>query len=424
MARSRSLSAGAPRARSLLHPERPHPTLPPRRRGLLRLVPMVYLDHSATTPLDPEVLQAMMPYLTEEFGNASSVYGLGQRARQAIDQARDEVAAFYGVVAKEVIFTSGGTEGDNFAFRGIAQRNADRGRHVITSTIEHDAVLRSAEALERDGFEVTRLRVDRFGLVDPSALREALRPDTILVSIMHANNEVGTIEPIRELVAVTREHSQAYFHTDAVQSTGKIPVRVDEMRVDLLSMSAHKLHGPKGVGCLVVRSGVRLEPQLRGGGHERNRRAGTENVAGIVGLAKALGIAQRDMAKNTTHLTRLRDRLIEGVLGRIPGAELTGHPVNRLPHHASFLFEGVEGESLLLQLDMDGFAASSGSACTSGSLEPSHVILALGYARERALGSLRLSVGKGNPESEIELVLDRLPRMVARLRAMTPISAA
>ena len=385
---------------------------------------MVYLDHSATTPLDPEVLQAMMPYLTEEFGNASSVYGLGQRARQAIDQARDEVAAFYGVVAKDVIFTSGGTEGDNFALRGIAERNADRGRHIITSTIEHDAVLRSAEALERDGFEVTRLRVDRFGLVDRATLSEALRPDTILVSIMHANNEVGTIEPIRELVAVTRERSDAYFHTDAVQSTGKIPVRVDELGVDLLSMSAHKLHGPKGVGCLIVRSGVRLEPQLHGGGHERNRRAGTENVAGIVGLAKAVGIASRDLTTNTAHLTALRDRLIEGVLDRIPGAELTGHPQQRLPHHASFLFAGVEGESLLLQLDMDGIAASSGSACTSGSLEASHVILALGYLRERALGSLRLSVGKGNTDADIDLVLARLPAMVARLRAMAPISAA
>ena len=385
---------------------------------------MVYLDHSATTPLDPEVLQAMMPYLTEEFGNASSVYDLGQRARQAIDQARDEVAAFYGVAAKEVIFTSGGTEGDNFALRGIAERNADRGRHIITSTIEHDAVLRSAEALERDGFEVTRLRVDRFGLVDPAALSEALRPDTILVSIMHANNEVGTIEPIRELVAVTREGSDAYFHTDAVQSTGKTPARVDELGVDLLSMSAHKLHGPKGVGCLIVRSGVRLEPQLHGGGHERNRRAGTENVAGIVGLAKAVGIASRDLTANTAHLTALRDRLIEGVLDRIPGAELTGHPQQRLPHHASFLFAGVEGESLLLQLDMDGIAASSGSACTSGSLEASHVILALGYPRERALGSLRLSVGKGNTDADIDLVLARLPAMVARLRAMAPISAA
>ena len=385
---------------------------------------MVYLDHSATTPLDPEVLQAMMPYLTEEFGNASSVYGLGQRARQAIDQARDEVAAFYGVVAKEVIFTSGGTEGDNFALRGIAERNADRGRHIITSTVEHDAVLRSAEALERDGFEVTRLRVDRFGLVDPAALSEALRPDTILVSIMHANNEVGTIEPIRELVAVTRERSDAYFHTDAVQSTGKIPVRVDELGVDLLSMSAHKLHGPKGVGCLIVRSGVRLEPQLHGGGHERNRRAGTENVAGIVGLAEAVGIASRDLTTNTAHLTALRDRLIEGVLDRIPGAELTGHPQQRLPHHASFLFAGVEGESLLLQLDMDGIAASSGSACTSGSLEASHVILALGYPRERALGSLRLSVGKGNTDADADLVMARLPAMVARLRAMAPVSAA
>lgn len=388
------------------------------------MVAMVYLDHSATTPLDPEVLQAMMPYLTEEFGNASSVYGLGQRARQAIDQARDDVAAFYGVAAKEVIFTSGGTEGDNFALRGIASRDADHGRHVIVSTIEHDAVLRAAESLERDGFEVTRLGVDRYGLVDPEALRRTLRPDTILVSIMHANNEVGTIEPIRELVQITREHSDAYFHTDAVQSTGKIPTPVDELGVDLLSMSAHKLHGPKGVGCLIVRSGVRLEPQMLGGGHERNRRAGTENVAGIVGLAKAIAIAQRDMEKNTTHLTALRDRLIDGVMDRIAHAELTGHPSQRLPHHASFLFQGIEGESLLLQLDMEGIAASSGSACTSGSLEASHVILALGYPRDRALGSLRLSLGKGNTEADVDLILERLPSMVARLRAMTPISAA
>lgn len=388
------------------------------------MIEMVYLDHSATTPLDPEVLQAMMPYLTEEFGNASSVYGLGQRARQAIDQARDDVAAFYGVAAKEVIFTSGGTEGDNLAFRGIAARNADRGRHVITSTIEHDAVLRSAESLEADGFEVTRLPVDRHGRVDPGDLALALRTDTILVSIMHANNEIGTVEPIQELVTVTRDRSDAYFHTDAVQSTGKIRTRVEELGVDLLSMSAHKLHGPKGVGCLVVRSGVRLEPQMLGGGHERNRRAGTENVAGIVGLAKAVTIAQRDLEKNSAHLSALRDRLIEGVLDGIPRAELTGHPVERLPHHASFLFQGVEGESLLLQLDMEGIAASSGSACTSGSLEASHVILALGYPRDRALGSLRLSVGKSNTDADIDLVLERLPAMVARLRTMAPISAA
>jgi cysteine desulfurase len=385
---------------------------------------MVYLDHSATTPLDPEVLQAMLPYLTEEFGNASSVYGLGQRARQAIDQARDEAAAFYGVAAKEVIFTSGGTESDNFALRGVATRNADRGRHLITSTIEHDAVLRCAESLERDGFEVTRLPVDRRGLVDPDDLRQALRRDTILVSIMHANNEVGTIEPIRELVTVTREQSNAYFHTDAVQSTGKIPTSIDELGVDLLSMSAHKLHGPKGVGCLVMRSGVRIEPQILGGGHERNRRAGTENVAGIVGLAKAMAIARRDLDRNARQLAGLRDRLIDGLLNRISGVELTGDPVLRLPHHASFLFDGVEGESLLLQLDMDGIAASSGSACTSGSLEPSHVILALGYPRERALGSLRLSVGKGNTEGEVDLVLERLPAMVRRLRTMAPTSAA
>jgi cysteine desulfurase len=385
---------------------------------------MTYLDHSATTPLDREVLDAMTPYLTEEFGNASSVYGLGQRARQAIDHARDRVAAFYGVQPKEVIFTSGGTEGDNLALRGIASRNADDGRHLITSVIEHDAVLRSADGLEKEGFEVTRLPVDRQGLVDPDDLAKALRKDTILVSIMHANNEIGTIEPIRELVEVTRLKSGAYFHTDAVQSTGKIETRVDELGVDLLSMSAHKLYGPKGVGCLIVRSGVRLEPQILGGGHERNRRAGTENVAGIVGLARALEIAQRDREKDTQHLLSLRDRLIEGVLDAIPGSQLTGHPVHRLPHHASFVFRHVEGESLLLQLDMDGVAASSGSACTSGSLEPSHVILALGYPPDWALGSLRLSMGKANTAKDIDRVLELLPAMVSRLRAMTPISAA
>ena len=385
---------------------------------------MIYLDHSATTPLDPEVLDSMLPYLRDNFGNASSVYGLGQAARRAVDQARDEVAAYFGVQAREVVFTSGGTEGDNFAWRGIAVRNADRGRHLITSTVEHDAVLRSAEALETEGFEVTRLPVDRQGLVDPDDLRRALRPDTTLVSVMHANNEIGTIEPIEELVAVTRAHSTAYFHTDAVQSTGKIPTDFNTLGVDLLAMSAHKLHGPKGSGCLLIRSGVRIQPQILGGGHERNRRAGTENVAGIVGLAKALAIARRDFDRNTAHLRRLRDRLISGVLDRIPGSRLTGHPTNRLPHHASFLFDGVEGESLLLQLDMQGVAASSGSACTSGSVEPSHVILALGYPRERAVGSLRLSVGKENRDDEVETVLANLPGMVARLRAMAPISAA
>jgi cysteine desulfurase len=385
---------------------------------------VIYLDHSATTPLDPEVLDAMLPYFRDNFGNASSVYGLGQSARQAIDQARDEVAAYFGVQAREVVFTSGGTEGDNFAWRGIAVRNADRGRHLITSTVEHDAVLRSAEALEAEGFEVTRLPVDRQGLVDPDDLRRALRPDTTLVSLMHANNEIGTIEPIEELVAVTRAHSDAYFHTDAVQSTGKIPTDFNTLGVDLLAMSAHKLHGPKGSGCLLIRSGARIQPQILGGGHERNRRAGTENVAGIVGLAKALAIARRDFDRNAAHLRRLRDRLIDGVLDRIPGSRLTGHPTKRLPHHASFLFDGVEGESLLLQLDMQGVAASSGSACTSGSVEPSHVILALGYPRERAAGSLRLSVGKGTSDDEVEAVIAQLPGMVARLRAMAPISAA
>ncbi len=383
---------------------------------------MIYLDHSATTPLDAEVLDAMLPYLTSEFGNASSTYQLGQQARGAIDAARDEAARFLNCEPKEIIFTSGGSESDNLALRGVAHRRRAQGRHLIVSAVEHDAVLKAAEALEDEGFAVTRLEPDPAGTIEPQALRAALRPDTILVSIMHSNNEVGTMQPLRELVAVARAHSQALVHTDAVQSAGKVALDVKDLDVDLLSISAHKLHGPKGTGLLYVRQGTPLDPQIRGGGQERNRRAGTENVAGIVGLGRALAIAARDLAARTSPLPALRDQLIEGVLEAVADSRLTGHAVHRLPHHASFVFAGVEGESVLIQLDRQGIYASSGSACTSGSIEPSHVLLAMGLSRREALGSLRLTLGKGNTRGEVERVLELLPQAVARLREHAPVS--
>jgi len=378
---------------------------------------MIYFDHSATTPLDPEVLAAMHPYLTTEYGNASSTYRLGQRARQAIDAARDEAARFLHCQPKEIIFTSGGSESDNLALRGAAARQRERGRHIVVSAIEHDAVLRTAESLETEGFAITRVPPDWAGMIQPEALQAALRPDTILVSIMHSNNEVGTVQPLRALVATTRAHSRAYFHTDAVQSAAHLPLDVDDLGVDLLSMSAHKLHGPKGTGLLYVRQATPLAPQIAGGGHERNRRAGTENVAGIVGFARAMAIATRDGPRDAARVQRLRDQLIDGVLEGVEGSRLSGHPVRRLPHHASFLIPGVEGESVLIQLDREGICASSGSACTSGSIEPSHVLLAMGISREEALGSLRLTLGKGNTRSEVERALEVLPQAVARLRA-------
>jgi cysteine desulfurase len=377
---------------------------------------MIYFDHSATTPLDAEVLEAMLPYLTTDYGNASSTYRQGQRARQAIDEARDEAARFLTCEPKEIIFTSGGSESDNLALRGVARRRRERGRHLVISAIEHDAVLRTAEALQDDGFLVTLVLPDATGMIQPEALRAALRPDTILVSVMHSNNEVGTLQPFPELVRVTRAHSPALFHTDAVQSAGKVPLDVQKLGVDLLSLSAHKLHGPKGTGLLYARQGTPLEPQIRGGGHERNRRAGTENVAGIVGFGRAMAAASRDLAANARHVTSLRDQLIGAVLEGVPDTRLSGHPTYRLPHHASFLFAGVEGESLLIQLDRAGVCASSGSACTSGSLEPSHVLLAMGVPHREALGSLRLSLGKGSTRAEVERVAELLPPAVARLR--------
>ncbi|MEA2646460.1 MAG: cysteine desulfurase [Chloroflexota bacterium] len=377
---------------------------------------MIYLDHAATTPLDPEVLDAMLPYLTEAYGNPSSIYGPGRRARAAIDAARDLVAGALGCQARELIFTSGGSESDNLAVRGVALRNADRGRHLVCSTAWCSTWLHTMQDLERQGFEVTYLPVDGDARVSPDALAAALRDDTILVSVMTGNNEVGTVEPVRELAAITHERSQAYFHTDAVQAFGRVPVGVDDLGVDLLTISAHKIHGPKGAGCLYVRMGTRIQPLITGGGHERNRRAGTENVAGIVGLAKAVEVAVRDFDRDAAHVTSVRDRLVDGVTGAVEGARLTGHPTERLPQSASFLIPGVEGDSLLMVLDREGLYASSGSACTSGSLEPSHVLLAMGFSPQEALGSLRLTVGKRTEEAEVDAAVEIIQTAVAQLR--------
>lgn len=379
----------------------------------------IYMDHAATTPVRPEVLEAMLPYFSSEFGNPSSVYSWGRAARNALDSARDQVAALLGASAGEIIFTSGGSEGANLAIKGVAWADQNRGKHIITSAIEHHAVLDTVLWLEKQGFEVTILPVDEYGLVSPAQVEQALRPDTILVSIMHANNEVGTIQPISEIGAIVRKHG-AKFHTDAVQTAGVLDLNVDALNVDLLSISAHKFYGPKGVGALYVRKGVRLNPLIHGGGQEKRRRAGTENVAGIVGLAKAFALAQSERAEENARLTKLRDRLIDG-LSRIPHTRINGHLEQRLPNNVNVCFEFIEGESMLLNLDLRGIAASSGSACTSGSLDPSHVLLAMGLPHEIAHGSLRLTLGRENTEEDVDFVLQELPGIVERLRAMSPL---
>ncbi|NMB20270.1 MAG: cysteine desulfurase NifS [Firmicutes bacterium] len=379
----------------------------------------IYMDHAATTPMRQEVLDAMLPYFGTEFGNASSVYGWGRRAHQALDEARDTVAELLGAAANEIIFTSGGSEGANMAIKGIAWAYQTKGKHIVTSAIEHHAVLDSVLSLKKHGFDVTVLPVDEEGLVSPATVEEALRPDTILVSIMHANNEVGTIQPIREIGAIVREHG-AFFHTDAVQTAGVLDLNVGDLNVDLLSLSAHKLYGPKGVGALYCRKGVRLEPLIHGGAQERRRRAGTENVAGIVGLAKALELARQEQGAENERLTTLRDRLIQG-LQKIPATKVNGSLVHRLPNNVNVCFQYIEGESMLLNLDLKGIAASSGSACTSGSLDPSHVLLAMGLTHEIAHGSLRLTLGRSTTETEIDYVLQEIPVIVERLRQMSPL---
>jgi len=386
----------------------------------------IYLDHAATTAVDPRVVEAMLPYWTERYGNASSIYALGREAHRAMEEARETVADILNCTPREIIFTSCGTESDNLALRGVAfeRRHRSEKNHLITSPIEHHAISHTMEQLaKRFGFEVTYLSVDRYGLVDPADVEAAIRPDTALISVMYANNEVGTIEPIAEIGALARAH-KIPFHTDAVQAGGALNLDVKALNVDLMSLSAHKFYGPKGIGVLYARKGVPFLPMQSGGAHERNRRAGTENVAYIVGLATALRLAYEEAPETNARITRLRDRLIAGLLERIPDSQLSGHPSQRLPNNASLLLNYIEGESILLNLDLLGVAASSGSACTSGSLEPSHVLTAMGYPHEVAHGSLRLTLGKENTEADVDYVLEILPGIVEKLRQMSPLYRA
>lgn len=378
---------------------------------------MIYLDHNATTPVDPRVFEAMRPFLTEAWGNPSSIYRAGQDVRKAVEDARETVAGLISAEPREIVFTSGGTESDNTSIKGIA---LNRGKgHIITSTIEHPAVMKVVEWLEKQGFAATYVPVDSEGIVDPADVKKAMRPDTIVVSVMHANNEVGTIQPIAEIAAIAHEGG-AVFHTDAVQAVGKIPISVKAMGIDLLSMSAHKIYGPKGVGILYVKRGTKFDPCVHGGHQEWGRRGGTENVAGIVGLCKAVEIAAAEIADEAKRIKELRDRLEAGIAERIPDVLFNGHREKRLPSTASVCIKYVEGEAMLLNLDMrHGIAASSGSACTSGSLEPSHVLLAMGLPAEIAHGSLRLSLGRGTTREEIDKVIEVLPPIVEKLRAMS-----
>jgi cysteine desulfurase len=380
----------------------------------------VYLDHSATTYVKDEVLQAMIPYFTEKFGNASSIYSLGRESKKAIEEAREKVAKALNCEAREIFFTASGTEADNWAIKGVAFANRNKGNHIITTAIEHHAVLHTCQYLEKEGFEVTYLPVDEYGMVSLERLREAITDKTILITIMFANNEIGTIQPIAEIGRIAREKG-VYFHTDAVQAIGNIPIDVNEYNIDMLSLSAHKFYGPKGIGALYVRKGVKMHTFMQGGAQERGRRAGTENVAGIVGLGHAIELAAKNIEAYNHKLRTLRDRLVKEVLEKIPYARLNGHPTQRLPGNANFSFEFIEGESLLLMLDMKGIAASSGSACTSGSLDPSHVLLAIGLPHEIAHGSLRLTFGDENTQEDVEYIMEVLPPIVERLREMSPL---
>ncbi len=380
----------------------------------------VYADNAATTPVHPEVLEEMLPYFSEKFGNPSSIYSLGREAKEAIDKARDRAAKAFGAHADEIYFTGGGSEADNWALKGVAYANRDRGNHIITTSIEHHAILHTCEYLEEHGFEVTYLDVDEYGMVDVDRLREEIKDNTILISIMFANNEIGTIQPIEEIGKIAREKG-IYFHTDAVQAVGNVPIDVKKLNIDLLSMSGHKIRGPKGVGVLYMRKGVKIHNLIHGGAQEKKRRAGTENVASIVGLGKAIELAGRNLETHVQRLTGLRDKLIKGIQDRIEHVRLNGHPTKRLCNNVNMSFEFIEGESLLLSLDMVGISASSGSACTSGSLDPSHVLMAIGLPHETAHGSLRLSLGDINTEEDIEYILEQLPPIVDRLRALSPL---
>ena len=380
----------------------------------------IYLDNAATTRVRPEVAEAVLPAMTETYGNASSVHSFGREAKKAMEKARAQVAAAIGAKKEEIYFTAGGSEADNWAIKGAAHALRRKGLHIITTAIEHHAVLHTCQALEKEGFEVTYLPVDEYGLVTPEQVEAAIRPDTILVSVMAANNEIGTIEPIAEIGAVCRAH-KVLFHTDAVQAVGHMPLDVAAMQIDMLSLSGHKFYAPKGVGALYIRTGVRIENLIEGGAQERNRRAGTENVPAIVGMGKAIELITAEMAEENARISGLRDRLMAGIVDAIPESRLNGHPTKRLPGNVNVSIRYIEGEALLLSLDMAGIAASSGSACTSGSLDPSHVLLAIGLPHEIAHGSLRLTIGRDNTQAEIDRVLEELPKIVSRLRAMSPL---
>lgn len=380
----------------------------------------VYFDHSATTATAPEVASQMVEYMTNTFGNPSSVHAFGREAKKAVIHARKQVADLIGANPDEILFTSGGTEGDNMALRGIAEANKKRGNHIITTQIEHHAILHTCEALEKEGYRVTYLPVDEYARINPQDVADAICDDTILISVMFANNEVGTIQPIAEIGKIAKEKG-IYFHTDAVQAVGNYPIDVNEYGIDLLTISSHKFHGPKGIGALYIRKGVRIKPILFGGAQEKTLRPGTENTPGIVGLGKAAELAQAELTDKINRVQKLRDKLIAGITERIPEAKLNGHPTLRMPGNVNFSFRYIEGESLLLNLDIKGIAASSGSACTSGSLDPSHVLLAMGITHEIAHGSLRLSLGRENTEEDVDYCLEVLPEIVARLRSMSPL---
>jgi len=379
----------------------------------------IYLDHSATTPVDSRVIEAMLPYFDNIFGNPSSPHSVGQEAHMALEDARQIVADLIGADINEIFFTSGGTESDNLAIKGVAYKNRSKGKHIITSVIEHPAVLRTCEYLESDGFEATYLPVNSEGLVELSDVEAAIRDDTILISVMHANNEIGTVQPISEIGKIAHEHG-IYFHTDAVQSAGKLEIDVNKLNIDLLSMSSHKIHGPKGVGALYIKKGTKIEPMIHGGSHERKMRAGTENVPGIVGFAKACKLCNDNLAKEAAHMTQLRDRLIKGLL-TIEDSYLNGSRSQRLPNNANVRFSFIEGEGMLLLLDMKGIAVSTGSACSSASLEPSHVLTAIGLKPEDSHGSLRFSLGRENTQEEIDYVIEVMLGIVEKLRAMSPL---
>lgn len=380
----------------------------------------VYMDHAATTPVDSEVVEAMLPYFTEIYGNASSLHSFGREAHNAMEEARSRVAGLINARPEEIIFTAGGTESDNMAIKGAVYANRSKGDHIITSTMEHAAVLETCRSLEKQGFKVTYIPVDKNGLIEIESLRKAVAERTILITMMHANNEIGTIEPIEEIAELAGTKS-IIFHTDAVQSAGKIPIDVKETGIDLLSISAHKIYGPKGVGALYVRKGTRLEPIMHGGGHERGLRSSTENIPGIVGLGKAAELAERRMSEDTARLTSLRDQLVKETLSSIEESYLNGHPKKRLPNNAHFRFTGIEGEALILNLDEKGIAASTGSACSSKKLLPSHVLMAIGLDEVQAHGSLRLTLGRENTKEDIEYVLQVLPETVKKLRAISPL---